>query len=879
MNAPYNYTKTKFMTMKFIIFNRRLLFIQPKHSQYSISTTIWSLLVFLFCGLSPQVFAGETGEKMEIEKPFNHTLSLINSSPSLCSGTSGSITLNGGGNWSNESVRVVISSSSTFSSPIVVGSYSFGSSFNGGFTNQSINITIPSSTPNGTYFLRAERFPDITHGSAVVVSNSVNIEVTAATRYYRDFDEDGFGNPNDFVDACDQPAGYILNAGDCDDADGLVWQSATLYVDGDMDGYTTGTGETVCYGAEIPSGYREEPSEDEDCDDENEDVWQSATLFVDVDGDGYTVGTGVTVCYGAEIPSGYSATKSGTDDCDDEDKDIWQSATLFVDDDEDGYTIGSGVTVCYGASIPSGYTATQSGTDDCDDENEDVHTAPTAVITNGTQTVQYSDAITSMVITAISTPAATISFQHKLGSGSWNAGLPAGLQVTGSASPWTVSGNMNVETGLYTIEITLNNGCITTQEVTITVIKEDVTIHYSGNSYFSTSSPTSNTATIALSATVVDDADGSSQRGDVRNAKVDFINMNGSDISGLDEGLNVGLVNPSDETVGNSTLSCVAALSNQVAASGGTTYCIKVQVSGDYYKPAYDQETITVVVPGSDFVTGGGSIILTHPAGEYAGDVGSKTNFGFNMKWNSSGKNLAGQITVLFRRWETTTRMFEGSLTDFTGWHIYKIKSNAINSMAIVNVNIDGEAFKKAVLSTKANLTREAPDGFIESLGGNLDLSMDVLENQEVTNGSKDRISIILRRPSTKNSGGAVLFASNWNGTRAVDQQIKGGKINVRSASSINTSKVMLVSSEMIQSTLALKALPNPSSSYFTIQISGDAKERAQMIISDIMGRTVEARDVVPGQSVQVGSKFMTGVYFVEVIQGTERKQLKLVKY
>jgi hypothetical protein len=41
---------------------------------------------------------------------------------------------------------------------------------------------------------------------------------------------------------------------DCNDNDNTAWQSASLYVDADADGYDDGS-QVVCYGTSVPSGY------------------------------------------------------------------------------------------------------------------------------------------------------------------------------------------------------------------------------------------------------------------------------------------------------------------------------------------------------------------------------------------------------------------------------------------------------------------------------------------------------------------------------------------------------------------------------------------------------------------------------------------------
>ncbi|GGD14855.1 hypothetical protein GCM10011343_02340 [Flavobacterium orientale] len=52
--------------------------------------------------------------------------------------------------------------------------------------------------------------------------NTVVIEVNNSTIWYEDADNDGFGNPNVTIQDCDQPAGYIAVAGDCNDNDALI---------------------------------------------------------------------------------------------------------------------------------------------------------------------------------------------------------------------------------------------------------------------------------------------------------------------------------------------------------------------------------------------------------------------------------------------------------------------------------------------------------------------------------------------------------------------------------------------------------------------------------------------------------------------------------
>jgi len=56
-------------------------------------------------------------------------------------------------------------------------------------------------------------------------------------------------------------------------------------------------------------------------------------------------------------------------------------------------------------------------------------------------------------------------------------------------------------------------------------------------------------------------------------------------------------------------------------------------------------------------------------------------------------------------------------------------------------------------------------------------------------------------------------------------------------------------------------------------------KEKVNLRVFDLSGRTVELLwNINAGQTLQIGSKYRPGMYIVEMIQGNNRKQLKLIK-
>ena len=59
--------------------------------------------------------------------------------------------------------------------------------------------------------------------------------------FYRDADGDTYGDPTMQKDTCAQPAGYVSNSLDCNDADVTITPATAWYIDGDADGYAART--------------------------------------------------------------------------------------------------------------------------------------------------------------------------------------------------------------------------------------------------------------------------------------------------------------------------------------------------------------------------------------------------------------------------------------------------------------------------------------------------------------------------------------------------------------------------------------------------------------------------------------------------------------
>ncbi len=255
--------------------------------------------------------------------------------------------------------------------------------------------------------------------------------------WYADGDSDGYGDGRSTQIDCDQPAGYVADDADCNDADASVSPAgvevcnsvdddcngavdddasggSTFYADTDADGY--GDSGSTAVDCTAPTGYISDSADcndavyainpgaeelcnsiDDDCNGTVDDYASDALLWYrDSDADAY--GDPRTTEESCAQPSGYVADATDCDDlavttypgasefCNTVDDDcdgsvdevpVVSGTTYYADTDGDGY--GDALTTTNACSVPSGYT---TDTSDCDDGDGAVHPGATDVCDN-----------------------------------------------------------------------------------------------------------------------------------------------------------------------------------------------------------------------------------------------------------------------------------------------------------------------------------------------------------------------------------------------------------------------------------------------------------------------------------------------------------------
>jgi hypothetical protein len=334
------------------------------------------------------------------------------------------------GNVISNTINITLSDGTT-QSLWIDSSHSFTGYISNGALINSISINTPWISQTNPY-VRVDNLV-VTTGTPVYSCSTKILELVVNTPsyYYADVDADGFGGAQDSL-SCSQPAGFVLNNGDCEDNIASVFPVAfevcnniddncngvadegvqTMYF-ADNDGDAYGEMSAVILACAAPVGYVENGV---DCNDNNTAIYPGAleicnliddncngfadegagnVYFLDSDGDGYgdLSNSNISCSAPASFVENYS-------DCDDANASVNPSVTEIcngIDDncadgidnglqfnnyysDTDGDNYGSGAAQSFCTNPGVGF-ATQSG--DCNNNNNMIKPGGVEICGNG----------------------------------------------------------------------------------------------------------------------------------------------------------------------------------------------------------------------------------------------------------------------------------------------------------------------------------------------------------------------------------------------------------------------------------------------------------------------------------------------------------------
>jgi hypothetical protein len=264
----------------------------------------------------------------------------------------------------------------------------------------------------------------------------------------------------------------------------------------------------------------------------------------------------------------------------------------------------------------------------------------------------------------------------------------------------------------------------------------DIQPKFTGTPFAFGATTAATTAKVTLKTTVTDTAGG----GDVRKAKVTFVNRDThANVAGC-VNLAVTLVSSLNPKVGSATCSPSLAI-----GSVSTSPVIGTVLSGSYSRNMrYDDVVVTVARPFSTLLlTGGGTLNMAASTGLISGTPGSRNEWGFALRYNAARTSLVGTVTALVRH----------------AGHIYLIRGTTPTGLVLAAPN--------ARYSGRATVTDITSTPVVKDSTANFRLAM--------TNGSRDQLSIDVRK-----SSGTYWFASRTVGGVTTKQSIATGSLTVR---------------------------------------------------------------------------------------------------
>jgi uncharacterized repeat protein (TIGR01451 family) len=319
-----------------------------------------------------------------------------------------------------------------------------------------------------------------------------------------------------------------------------------------------------------------------------------------------------------------------------------------------------------------------------------VNDAPLISVDLIEQTVQYSDGIATITISAtdVDSSSLILSTSWTKDGGTIQPDLPANLMLSAgecildslpATCIWTIEGEAMVDAGDYDITFTLSDEVDEIETYTTLIVEpEDAAIAFDDGNPVAVKVAEAGgnsgvfTLIVDITETLPDLSDVSAPYpGEISSADVSV------SLVPIGPGSPVEPTSCSGTESGtgyDATLTLICEFNDVMV----NTYAVQITVGGGYYSGS-SEDVLVIYDPSLGFTTGGGTFLWP--------ETGEKTNFGYTMKYNKKGANIKGNL-LLVRHLEDGT--------------IYRVKSNALYGLALGESEDDGETYGWASFSGKA---------------------------------------------------------------------------------------------------------------------------------------------------------------------------------
>jgi hypothetical protein len=426
-------------------------------------------------------------------------------------------------------------------------------------------------------------------------------------------------------------------------------------------------------------------------------------------------------------------------------------------------------------------------------------------------------------------------------------GSPVGSDQASYTPQTTTAG-----TTYYYVVVTGDCGTAKSNAVAVVVNKNTICGDYTGDVFVNTNSTSSGgIATVNLAFTITGDPTATCNNVSALTAADFTITKSAADPNNT--GVVIGSISYSGGIV---SAVCTVTLPSS-AYSANVEFTLGLTNTNYILGSCTERALVTVSTKVDGFVTGGGYLLQDNTCGikGVSGNTGYKDNYGFNIKYNKAGTNLQGNWNSIFRRMENGVV------------HTYQVKSSQAYKLDVYQYS--ASSYRAEFTFTGGNLKDLTTNN--STVASNLIIKVIVWDNGEPGSGI-DKMYYEVRNDNT------LLYQTDCGG--AVQLIAKGNiQIHVPGKPAAITQRDVQNSSTTLAQTFELKASPNPTRSYSTLQLSNINSGAVNLRVTDILGRVVESKqNLVPGQTLRIGSSYRPGIYIVEVRQGNTIKQIKLVK-